>query len=214
MKNPPFASIIALVCALVILVLLFVSVSIVDGEVRVSAQLPMHFTTYAGALVVIEALLSFLIPAVLLALCVLVVVEERRKNASMVRVKRYFALLAIPIGLRILSAIEETIYILLYEGRFSLEYTWTAFLTAAFILVIYTMTATGKFQSGLWLVITALVFAAVEVAKLIFPEISFAPYAYVVDNNVYLSTFAAAVLFYLTYACLGISIVSYQHKRK
>ncbi|MDR0221235.1 MAG: hypothetical protein LBI54_07530 [Lachnospiraceae bacterium] len=160
---------------------------------------------------IIEAVLSFLIPAVLLTLCLLVVIEERRKGASMVRVKRYFVLLSVPIGLRIISAIENTIYIFLYEGRFSLEYTWTALLTAAFLLVIYAMTATGKFRSGLWLVATALVFAAVEVAKLVYPEISL---AYVVDITVYVSTFAAAVLFYLTYVFLGFSIISYQHKRK
>jgi hypothetical protein len=129
----------------------------------------------------------------------------------MVRVKRYFVFLATPLALQIISAIEKTGYILLYEGRFSLEYTWTALLTAAFLMVIYVMTATGKFQSGAWLVATGLVFAMVEVTKLVFPDTSL---AYVVDINVYISTFASAVLFYLTYVFLGFAIVSYQHKRK
>jgi hypothetical protein len=200
-----------MICALVVLAFQFVGVSVADGVVSVSTQLPLHFTVYAGLLAVFEAALALLIPAVLAVLCVLVVVEERRKGASMVRVKRYFVFLATPLALQIISAIEKTVYILLYEGRFSLEYTWTALLTAAFLMVIYVMTATGKFQSGVWLVATGLVFAAVEVAKLVFPDTSL---AYVVDINVYISTFASAVLFYLTYVFLGFSIVSYHRKRK
>lgn len=209
MNKLPIAQVTALVFSAIILLFQFLRISVLGGELSVTTQLPMQFSEEASLLTTIETILAFLVPALLLILSILLVIEECRKTTSAKRIKIYYILFILPAALLTINAIEKTLYIFAYEGRLSLRYTWDELLTSAIILTVYILTVFDKIKSGYLLMIACLVFVIIEVCRLSFPDIS---YAYVIGSNVYISTFASAVLLYLTYLFIGLSLTIYKRK--
>lgn len=207
MKRKPIASITACVFALIVLLFQFLRVSVIGGNLMAVWQLPMLDNETSNLLAIIESAIALLIPITLVIFCILLVIEECRKEPYPARINRYLKLMVIPLALMVIGALEKTGYIFLYEGNFSLEYTWIELLTSALILIIYGLTVFDKLKSGYWLMLICFVFIIMEVCRLSFPNIS---YAYVIGNNVYLSTFAGAALFYFSYLFLGLSFVLYR----
>jgi hypothetical protein len=194
-------------CATVVLLFRFVDIKLLNGELQINAQLPLHESLSLDAQMLIEALMSFLIPALNVILCVVIVLAERQKEASLKRIKLGQRLVLIPIAFMIASAVEETVYFTIYDTQFSMEYTWPAFVTAYLLFYLYAITAFKIVKSGRWLLGACSVLILIEVAKLVFPRLSF---AYVVGTNIYISNFVSAVLFYAVFLFLAFSITHYQ----
>jgi hypothetical protein len=115
----------------------------------------------------------------------------------------------VPIGIMIVSAVEETIYIAMFDQHFSLEFTWQKLLTSAVLFAVYAITVFKAVKSKLWLVIASSALMIVEVGKLIFPQLSF---AYVVDANIYIADFLSALLLYAAFLFIAFSIAYHQRK--
>ena len=211
MKSKKIASIIALIFASIVLFLQFVRASVIAGDFIFVWQLPMIASDSASHLTIIESVIAILIPAVLVVFCGLLVFEELRKEPLASRLNLYLRLMIIPVALLAVSAMQKTLYIYLYEGAFSIEFTWLELLTSITLIVIYALTIYEKFKSGYWLIITCLTLIIVEVIRLSIPDIS---YAYTIGNNVYISTFASSVLFYFSYLFIGLSFILYHRNRK
>ncbi|MCL2052810.1 MAG: hypothetical protein FWG91_13955 [Lachnospiraceae bacterium] len=208
MRNRPIAyilvSIIALIFALTVLVFQFVRISIISGEMVLSSQLPMMASESASLLTVIESVIALLIPVTLVGFFVLLIISVCRKEASIASVNICLKLLIVPASLLLVSALQKTLYIYLYEGRFSIEYTWLELLISTTVITIYSLTVFEKLKSGYWLILACLIFVLVEVGRLSIPGVS---YAYVINNNVYISTFVSAISFYFSYMFLGLSFI-------
>ena len=195
MKRKPIALIIATVFATIVLALQFLRISVISGEFVMQGQLPLHAGESASLLTIVESVIAILIPATLVVFFILLIMK---------RSELYLKLMLIPVSLLIISALQKTFYILMYEGAFSLEFTGPELLISIIITMAYALTVFGKIKSGYWLIITCLALVIFEVVRLSFPAIS---YAYVIGNNVYISTFVSAVSFYFAYMFLGLSFV-------
>jgi hypothetical protein len=211
MKKTPIAPIIASICALLVLTFEFVAISVISGEFRINGHLPLNFSEEASILNLVESTLSLMVPALLTVFCVFMMVEECRKASSVPRIKHFLKLLALPILLMIVSALQKTVYLLIYEGNFTLDYTWGYLLISAVLFVLYAMAIYMKLKTGFLLAIACLVCIVIEVIRFSFLNLS---YAYVSGSTVYISTFASAVLFYLTYLFLSFSIIFYRRKEE
>ncbi|MCL2254381.1 MAG: hypothetical protein FWC09_08040 [Lachnospiraceae bacterium] len=209
MRKIPIASIIAMIFSAVVLIFQFVRISILSGELSITTQLPMQLSEEASLLTIIESTLSILIPLALFVISIMIVCEGCRKNPSQERINLFFKLNITPIMLMFVSAVESTFYFFVYESRFTLEYTWLELLTSILILTVYIFTINKKIKTGYLLMIVCLAFVLVEVFRFSFPEMS---YAYVVGSNIHISTFLAAVLFYLAYLFLGLSLTMYRRR--
>lgn len=209
MKRKPVASIAALVFAFIALLFKFMRISFISGELVAIGQLPMLASETASSLTLIESVTALLIPATLVVFCALLAVEECRREPFIARINACLKLIIIPLLLFVLSALEKSVYIYLYEGQFSLEYTWLELLTSVAILAAYALTVYKKLKSGYLLVAVCSIFAIFEVLRLSIPGFSD---AYVVGNNVYISAFAAEASFYFAYLSLGLFFVFYQCK--
>ncbi|MCL2718529.1 MAG: hypothetical protein FWE14_07080 [Lachnospiraceae bacterium] len=209
MKRKPIASIIALVFAAIVLLFQFMRVSVISGELILLSHLPMLASESASLLTIIESVIALLIPATLVIFCVLLVIEECRKEPNIMRINTCLKLMIIPISLFLASAIQKTAYIFLYEGKFSIEYTWLELSISSILVTVYSLTVFEKMKSGYWLVLVCLAFVIVEVGRLSFPDVS---YAYVINNNVYISAFTSAASFYFSYMFLGLSFLLYHRK--
>ena len=209
MIRKPIASIIALVFAAFVLLFQFVRASVISGELVMQSQLSLHVGESASLLTIIETVLAFLIPLSLVILCGLLVYQECRKEPVFDRIEFFLKLMIIPVVIMFISALQKTLYIYLYEGSFSIEFTWPTLLTSIVISAVYALTVFDKVKSGYWLIVTCLIFIIVDVLSLCFPGF---PYAYVIGNNVYISMFISSVSFYFAYLFLGMSFVLY-HRR-
>jgi hypothetical protein len=163
----------------------------------------------SDVITLIEATLSFLIPALIMAFCAIIVIEERREAVSLKRIKRCLKLMLLPLGFMIVSAVEETIYFTAYDHQFSMEYTWTALVTSYIMFYLYALTVFKTVKSSIWLVVACETLLLIEVLKLLLPQLSF---AYVVDANIHISAFASAIFFYASFLFLAFSISRHQRK--
>ena len=207
MKRKPFASIIALIFATIVLVFQFMRISFIGGEWVVICQLPMLASETASLLTIIESVTALLVPATMVVFGILLVIEECRREAFIARINTCLKLMLIPLLLFVLSALEKSVYIYLYEGQFSLEYTWLELVTSISILAVYALTVYKKLKSGYLLVIICLAFVIFEVFRLSIPGFFD---AYIVGNNIYVSAFTSVISFYFAYLFLGLSFIVYR----
>jgi len=174
----------------------------------VTFQLPMMAGETASHLTMIESAIAFLIPASLVIFCALLVFEEYRNEPSITQIGNRLKLLVYPLVILVISALQKTLYIYLYEGNFSIEYTWLELLTSIILITVFTLIIFEKIKSGYWLIILCLGFVLVEVLRLCLPDNY---YSYVTGSNISIFAFASAVSFYISYMFVGLSFVLYRH---
>jgi len=208
MKRKQVASILALVFAATVLLLQFLRISLINGEMVVAFQLPMMAGETASLLTMIESTIAFLIPASLVVFCTLLVFIEYRNESSITQIGNRRKLLVYPLIIFVISALQKTLYIYLYEGNFSIEYTWLELLTSVTLITVFTLIILEKIKSGYWLMILCFVFALVEVLRLCIPDTF---YSYVTGSNISIFAFVSAVSFYVSYLFVGLSFVLYHH---
>ena len=190
--------------ALCVLLSQFARVSIIDGAVVATSQLPLRFGQTASPLNLVESILSFLIPALLFCFCTMLLYEMCQQEPSKRRMSRYQKLLVLPLILLALSAIERTLYIYVYEGHFSVHYLGFDFISTLVLALVYLLLAYGKKRAAQLELLLCFALALVEVARFCLPGMS---YAYAAGVHFYVSTFLAAIMFYLAYACIGLMMV-------
>jgi len=189
--------------ALCVLLSQFARVSIIDGAVVATSQLPLRFSETASSLNLVESILSFLIPALLFCFCGMLFYEICQAEPSTRRMSRYQKCLLLPLILLALSAVERTFYVYMYEGHFSVYYLRFDFISALVLSLVYLLLVYGKKRAAQLFLVLCLAFALVEVARFSLPGMS---YAYTAGVSFYVSTFIAAIMFYLAYACVGLSM--------
>ncbi|MDR2546901.1 MAG: hypothetical protein LBC96_05225 [Lachnospiraceae bacterium] len=209
MKNIKYNNLFAMISALLIVILQFVNIRIESGAINVKFQLPISYGT--SLLTLLESSLMFSIYLMLALFCIFLLRAKMRKPYIAEKVGRWHMWLMLPFVFSIFRIIEKGVYLYLYEGQFSLRYYWIDLIQVVVLWISYLLMVYVKhsFASTLSLLFVTLCFAAalLELARLVVPGYSL---DYVVGLNVYISTFATAILFYITYIFVGLSIYSDQ----